>query len=44
LKPNETKTDTNPTAATILVVDDNQINRLIAREMMMSCGAVLFTR
>ena len=23
----------------VLVVDDNQVNRLIAREMMMSCGA-----
>ena len=30
---------TNLIGYRVLVVDDNQVNRLIAREMMMSCGA-----
>ena len=38
MKPNETKTDTNPTAATILVVDDNPINLKLVSDLLMFEG------
>ena len=38
MKPNETKTDADPTAATILVVDDNPINLKLVSDLLMFEG------
>ena len=38
MKTDETKTDPNPTAATILVVDDNPINLKLVSDLLMFEG------